>query len=98
LFTFFMISDPKTTPDSRPGRILFALLVAAVAAFVQFGLYGTNGLLWSLTLVSMLTPAIDCLLPGTKYRWDSLINSVSQKPYSHEENRLISRPAARPVG
>ena len=23
LFTFFMISDPKTTPDSRAGRILF---------------------------------------------------------------------------
>ena len=39
LFTFFMISDPKTTPDSRSGRILFALLVAAAAAYVQFVLY-----------------------------------------------------------
>ena len=29
LFTFFMISDPKTTPDSRVGRILFGVLVAA---------------------------------------------------------------------
>src|SRR2546426_235169 len=29
LFAFFMISDPRTTPDSRPGRILFAILVAA---------------------------------------------------------------------
>ena len=28
IFTFFMISDPRTTPDSRAGRILFALLVA----------------------------------------------------------------------
>ena len=28
LFAFFMISDPKTTPDSRAGRILFAALVA----------------------------------------------------------------------
>src|SRR5207247_1579437 len=28
LFTFFMISDPKTTPDSRAGRLLFAALVA----------------------------------------------------------------------
>jgi len=25
LFTFFMISDPKTTPDSRIGRIAFAV-------------------------------------------------------------------------
>ncbi|MFN8548799.1 MAG: hypothetical protein U0527_12740 [Candidatus Eisenbacteria bacterium] len=47
LFAFFMISDPKTTPDSRAGRLLFAALVAAGAAFVPFVLYRTNGLLWS---------------------------------------------------
>src|SRR2546422_5386760 len=47
LFTFFMISDPKTTPDSRAGRILFAIIVATGAAYVQFGLYRTNGLLRS---------------------------------------------------
>src|SRR5262245_35051213 len=28
LFSFFMISDPRTTPDSRSGRVLFAGLVA----------------------------------------------------------------------
>src|SRR5882762_10765065 len=50
LFTFFMISDPRTTPDSRAGRILFAGLVAAGATSVQFLLYRTNGLLWSLAL------------------------------------------------
>ena len=48
LFAFFMISDPKTTPQSRAGRILFALLVALGAGFVQFVLFRPNGLLWSL--------------------------------------------------
>jgi hypothetical protein len=33
IFTFFMISDPKTTPDSRAGRILFAVLVALGAGW-----------------------------------------------------------------
>ncbi|MGH9317231.1 MAG: RnfABCDGE type electron transport complex subunit D, partial [Thermoanaerobaculia bacterium] len=70
LFAFFMISDPKTTPDSRAGRILFALLVALGAAYVQFRLYGTNGPLWSLALFSMFVPAIDLLLPGTRYAWN----------------------------
>ena len=31
LFAFFMISDPKTTPDSRPGRVLFGVMVACGA-------------------------------------------------------------------
>ncbi|MFO1435781.1 MAG: RnfABCDGE type electron transport complex subunit D [Gammaproteobacteria bacterium] len=71
LFAFFMISDPKTTPDSRSGRILFALLVAVGAGFVQFVLYRTNGLLWSLVLCSTLVPLIDRLLPGGSYQWKS---------------------------
>ena len=48
LFAFFMISDPKTTPDTRLGRILFAGLVALVAWYMQFVWYWNNALLWSL--------------------------------------------------
>jgi Na+-translocating ferredoxin:NAD+ oxidoreductase RnfD subunit len=79
LFTFFMISDPQSTPDSRTGRILFALLVAAGSTYIQFGLYRTNGMLWSLAIVSLLSPLLNQLCPGTKYQWDSLIKLVSSK-------------------
>jgi enediyne biosynthesis protein E5 len=71
LFTFFMISDPKTTPDSRAGRVLFAALVACGAWYVQFRLFRTNGLLWSLATFSLLVPLIDLVLPGAKYKWTS---------------------------
>src|SRR5947199_1722818 len=70
LFAFFMISDPKTTPNSRAGRILFAVLVTAFAGFIQFGLYRTNGILWSLAILSMSVPLIDVLLPGRRYEWN----------------------------
>jgi Na+-transporting NADH:ubiquinone oxidoreductase subunit NqrB len=69
LFTFFMISDPKTTPDSRAGRVLFAALVAYGAWYVQFRLFRTNGLLWSLATFSLIVPLIDRVLPGSKYTW-----------------------------
>jgi len=78
LFTFFMISDPRTTPSSRPGRILFAALVAAGAAYIQLRLFRTNGLLWSLALFSMSVPLIDWLLPGDRYEWNSL-----KRPLNH---------------
>jgi len=69
LFTFFMISDPKTTPDSRFGRVLFAALVAYGAWYVQFRLFRTNGLLWSLAACSLAVPLIDWLIPGDRYFW-----------------------------
>jgi Na+-transporting NADH:ubiquinone oxidoreductase subunit NqrB len=69
LFAFFMISDPKTTPDSRIGRVLFAALVAFGAWYVQFRLFRTNGLLWSLAACAALVPLIDRLVPGARYAW-----------------------------
>ncbi len=69
LFAFFMISDPKTTPDSRAGRILYALAVALGAYWVQFRLFHTNGLLWSLAAVSPLVRLVDRFLPGHRYVW-----------------------------
>ncbi len=69
IFTFFMISDPKTTPDSRAGRILFALLVALGAGVVHFVLFRPNGLILSLAFLSPLVPLLDRLLPGDRYAW-----------------------------
>jgi Na+-transporting NADH:ubiquinone oxidoreductase subunit NqrB len=71
LFAFFMISDPKTTPESRSGRILFALTVALGAGYVQFVLFRPNGLIWSLALVSMTTPLWNRLFPGRRYDWNA---------------------------
>jgi len=36
---------------------------------VQFRLFRTNGLLWSLALASPLVPLLDVLLPGPRYHW-----------------------------
>ena len=69
LFAFFMISDPRTTPDSRTGRLVFAALVACGGWYVQFRLFRTNGLLWSLAAFSLLVPGLDWLLPGERHRW-----------------------------
>jgi Na+-translocating ferredoxin:NAD+ oxidoreductase RnfD subunit len=66
-----MISDPRTTPDTRPGRLVFAALVALGAYAVQFWLFRTNGLLWSLAACSLAVPLIDRLLPGPRYQWQA---------------------------
>lgn len=65
LFAFYMISDPKTTPASRTGRILFALLAASLTAFIQFGLYRPSALYIALFVTSVLTPILDALFPKT---------------------------------
>ena len=78
LFTFFMISDPKTTPDSRAGRIVFAAAVALGGWYINYRLFRTNGILWSLAAFSLMVPVIDLLLRAKKYEWAAPHLATSQ--------------------
>jgi Na+-transporting NADH:ubiquinone oxidoreductase subunit NqrB len=69
LFAFFMISDPKTTPDSRPARILYAFLVALGAYAVHFLYFRSNGLIWSLFALAPAVPLFDLVLRGRRFQW-----------------------------
>lgn len=71
LFTFFMISDPMTTPNSRLARIVFAMTVAAGAFSWQFGLHRPNALVWALFLCTPLVLLLDRFLPAAAPRWRS---------------------------
>lgn len=79
IFAFLMISDPKTTPSSRSGRVVFACSVALLAGWIQFGLYRPNALLWSLVLCAPLVPLLDRLLPGRIYAWPSTASIPDQQ-------------------
>ena len=69
IFAFFMISDPKTSPDAAPGRILYGALVAAVAYAIRFVLYEPNAPILALIICAPLVPLIDFMLGGSNYRW-----------------------------
>jgi len=97
LFTFFMISDPRTTPDSRPGRVLFGVLVASGAWYVQFRLFRTNGLIWSLAVCSPLVPLLDVLLPGERYRWPGQRGDERDARSALSAHLLDLRPAPSSV-
>ncbi len=70
LFAFFMITDPKTIPGRRAARFFYAGLVAAIAAWLQFGEYSPNGLMYALFFASPLVPLLDRLWPrACRYEW-----------------------------
>jgi len=89
LFAFHMISDPKTTPDSRAGRLAFAALVALGGAAVQFGLHRTNGLLWSLALGSLFVPLLDRVLPGRAFEWSAPGTGAIPEEVPHVETGAV---------
>lgn len=79
IFAFFMISDPKTTPNTASGRVLFAGIVAAIAYTIQFIYYIPNGAILALILSAPAVPLIDALMTGETYRWTRAA-SRTEKP------------------
>ena len=69
LFAFFMISDPMTIPNRRAARVVYAIVVAAIAFAWQFALFRTSALLWALFIASPLVPLIDWRWPGARFDW-----------------------------
>lgn len=69
LFAFFMISDPKTIPDSRLGRLIFAVAVAGLAHYFIFFAQVRPGLYLALALLALTVWFIDRLLPAPRHQW-----------------------------
>jgi enediyne biosynthesis protein E5 len=69
IFTFFMISDPRTSPDSRLGRFIFAFSVAASAHYMAFFMQMRPALYVALIMLSPLILLIDKIIPAERFVW-----------------------------
>jgi enediyne biosynthesis protein E5 len=69
IFAFFMISDPRTTPDSRLGRLVFALAVALLAHYLAFFMQMRPALYVALIALSPVTLLLDRLIPANRFEW-----------------------------
>ena len=66
----FMVTDPITSPTTRPGRITFGLLIGVIAALIRlFGAY-PEGVAFAILIMNMFVPVIDYYKIATnKYTW-----------------------------
>jgi Na+-transporting NADH:ubiquinone oxidoreductase subunit NqrB len=69
IFTFFMISDPRTSPDSRLGRFIFAFSVAALGHYMAFFMQKRPALYIALIALSPFILPIDRILPAERFAW-----------------------------
>jgi enediyne biosynthesis protein E5 len=69
IFAFFMISDPRTSPDSALGRFLFAFAVACLAHYLAFFMQMRPALYVALIALAPLILVIDRILPAQRFQW-----------------------------
>ena len=73
LFSFFMISDPKTAPNHPIAGIIWAVLIASVAFYLSAFKWMYNTPILVLVLSAPLVPLLDKLFKAKIFQWKNSI-------------------------
>ncbi len=69
LFSFFMITDPVSTPSGVITRCLFAITVAGTAFYLQNFIQLHTAPVWALFFISPITVIFDQFIKAPKFKW-----------------------------
>ncbi len=96
LFTFFMISDPRTSPNHPIARILWAVLIASVAFYLAAFKWKYNTIIWILVMSAPLVPILDAVFKSKSFDWKNnlLINRpyLSFRVWGHKFKTMVMKP------
>lgn len=72
VFALFMITDPRSIPNSRTSRIVWSICLATLAFLLEHKLYLKTSFFGSLFLLSPLTIVLDITWKEVQFNWSSL--------------------------
>lgn len=79
LFSFFMITDPKTTPNHATARIIWSMLVAAVAFYLATFKFIYTAPVWVLVFTQPLVPLLDKIFKANPFSWKKIGSADTDK-------------------
>ncbi|RYZ51915.1 MAG: DUF2330 domain-containing protein, partial [Chitinophagaceae bacterium] len=95
LFSFFMISDPKTAPDHPFARIVWAMLIAAVAFYLSVFKWQYNTVIWVLVAAAPFVPLLDRFFKAEPFQWEK--NLPRRSPFLALFSHPLSKKLAATV-
>lgn len=69
LFTFFMISDPKTAPDHRIARIIWGSAIGFISFYLASYKYVNGAPIKTLVVLAPLVPILNSLFRAKAFNW-----------------------------
>ncbi|EKV01101.1 Na+-transporting NADH:ubiquinone oxidoreductase, subunit NqrB [Leptolyngbya sp. PCC 7375] len=69
LFALFMVTDPRSIPNARPARLLWALAIAVLTFVLRNHFYLSTAVFWALFALAPLTIMLDKLWESPRFEW-----------------------------
>ena len=96
LFTFFMISDPRTSPNHPVGRIIWAALIAVIAFYLAAFKWKYNTIIWVLVAAGPIVPVLDAFFKSKTFEWKTYLSfnrsGSSLGEWGHKLKNIVMKP------
>ncbi len=71
LFALFMITDPRTIPNARISRLIWAVSIALLTFILRNYFFVSTAVLWSLIALAPLSILLDRIWTAPRFSWNS---------------------------
>ena len=71
LFALFMVTDPRSIPNSRTGRLIWAACIALVTFILRNNFYLSTAVFWALFAIAPLTVLFDTIWQARRFSWSN---------------------------
>lgn len=77
LFALFMITDPRSIPNARISRLLWAICIAGLTFVLRNQFFVSSAIFWALFALSPLTILLDFIWSAPRFSWLKASANVS---------------------
>lgn len=77
LFALFMVTDPRSIPNARGTRLLWAMTIAGLTFWLRNSWYLPTAVIWALAIASPLTLVLDRLWLADRFEWSQVFGATS---------------------
>ncbi|MBR8838639.1 MAG: RnfABCDGE type electron transport complex subunit D [Stigonema ocellatum SAG 48.90 = DSM 106950] len=71
LFALFMVTDPRSIPNARIGRVVWAVCIAILTFILRNYFFVSTAVFWALFALAPLTILLDVLWSAPRFSWTS---------------------------
>ncbi len=80
LFTFFMITDPRSTPNAQASRLIWGVAIALLTYILRNYFFVAPAVFWALFALSPLTIILDWLWSSPQFSWLKTLTAMTEQP------------------
>ncbi|PMB46364.1 Na+-transporting NADH:ubiquinone oxidoreductase, subunit NqrB [Fischerella thermalis CCMEE 5201] len=70
LFALFMVTDPRSIPNARIARVVWAVCIAVLTFILRNYFFVSTAVFWALFALAPLTVLLDVIWEASRFRWE----------------------------